>query len=544
MQLQTWEPYLQRHPDQRLAAFLRRGFTSGFRIGFKKGSTLQSADKNLSSVNVNPSVVDSYIAEEVAMGKLHQATPQAITEGIHISPIGIIPKRNQPGKFRLIVDLSSPQGFSVNDSIDPHLCTLKYTSVTQAANMVKQLGQGALMAKLDLKSAAAYRMIPVNPADQPLLGIKWRGVIYLDQALPFGLRSAPKIFSAVADGLAWVLHCEGIQHQLHYLDDFFFCGPSTSTSCKDALNSGITLCNHLGLPVAPNKVEGPTTCLTFLGIQIDSEKQQLCLPREKLIRLKDLIVAWQSRHAATKHQLQELLGHLNHAASVVRPGRSFMRSIIDTMKIPRRPHHFVRLNQQCKADLAWWATFLSSWNGTSFFAPDSIGTSVISDASGWGCGAFNTSNGAWFQLEWPASWTTVSITVKEMIPVIIATALWGSLWSQYRVNILSDNTSVVSAITSRTSRDSPHMAHLLRCLFFFEAHYDCELTSDHIPGKLNKAADALSRNQVSSFFSYFPQAQQSPVPVPQTLSSLLMDPTLTWTSPRWGRLFRSTLNLV
>ena len=535
MQLQTWEPYLQRHPDQHLAAFLRQGFTSGFRIRFKRDQPYNQLTKNLSSVNVNPSVVDSYIAEEVAMGKLHQATPQAITEGIHISPIGIIPKRNQPGKFRLIVDLSSLQGFSMNDGIDSHLCTLKYTSVTQAANMVKQLGQVALMAKLELKSA--YRMIP---ADQPLLGIKWRGVIYLDQALPFGLRSAPKIFSAVADGLAWVLHCEGIQHQLHYLDDFF-CEPPASTSCKDALNSSI---NHLGLPVAPNKVEGPTTCLTFLGIKIDSEKQQLCLPREKLIGLKDLIVAWQSRHAATKHQLQELLGHLNSAASMVRPGRSFMRSIIDTMKIPRHPHHFVHLNQQCKVDLAWWATFLSSWNGTSFFAPDSIGTSVISDASGWGCGAFNTSTGAWFQLEWPASWTTVSIAVKEMIPVIIATALWGSLWSQYRVNILSDNTSVDSVITSRTSKDSPHMAHLLRCLFFFKAHYDCELTSDHILGKLNKAADALSWNQVSSFFSYFPQAQQSPVPVPQTLSSLLMDPTLTWTSPRWGRLFRSTLDLV
>ena len=87
------------------------------------------------------------------MGKLHQASPQTITEGIHISPIGIIPKQNQPGKFRLIVDLSSPQGFSVNDGIDPQLCTLKYTSVTQAANMVKHLGQGALMAKLGLKFA-------------------------------------------------------------------------------------------------------------------------------------------------------------------------------------------------------------------------------------------------------------------------------------------------------------------------------------------------------------------------------------------------------
>ena len=59
------------------------------------------------------------------------------------------------------------------------------------------------MAKLDLKSA--YRMVPVHPEDSPLLGIQWKGETYSDQALPFGLRSAPIIFSAVADGLAWTL---------------------------------------------------------------------------------------------------------------------------------------------------------------------------------------------------------------------------------------------------------------------------------------------------------------------------------------------------
>ena len=54
--------------------------------------------------------------------------------------------------------------------------------------------------KLDLKDA--YRMVPVHPDDQHLLGISWRDGIYVDRALPFGLRSAPKLFSTVADALA------------------------------------------------------------------------------------------------------------------------------------------------------------------------------------------------------------------------------------------------------------------------------------------------------------------------------------------------------
>ena len=86
-----------------------------------------------------------------------------------------------------------------------------------AIDMVRRLGRGTQLVKLDIKDA--YRIIPVYPADYWLLGISWRGNTYVDRALPFGLRSAPKIFSAVADALSWVLHQLGIEHHLHYLDD-------------------------------------------------------------------------------------------------------------------------------------------------------------------------------------------------------------------------------------------------------------------------------------------------------------------------------------
>lgn len=163
-----WKPYLSSHPDRRFASFLERGFSSGFRIGFNRISPLTSTRRNLSSVIDNPVAVDQYIAEEVAAGKLRCIPNQ--NPAIHTSPIGLIPKRNRPGKYRLIVDLSSPSGSSVNDGIDTDLCSLKYASVSQAAEMVARLGKGALMAKLDLR--AAYRMIPVHQDDQYLLHCK------------------------------------------------------------------------------------------------------------------------------------------------------------------------------------------------------------------------------------------------------------------------------------------------------------------------------------------------------------------------------------
>jgi len=97
------------------------------------------------------------------------------------------------------MDLSSPKGHSVNDGIIKEECSFHYASVDQAVAELRRSGIGALMAKMDIQRA--YRNIPVAPSDRRLLGFQWQSQIYIDKALPFGLRSAPLIFSAVAD--AW-----------------------------------------------------------------------------------------------------------------------------------------------------------------------------------------------------------------------------------------------------------------------------------------------------------------------------------------------------
>ena len=89
------------------------------------------------------------------------------------------------------MDLSSPQGHSVNDGILKEHCTFQYTSVDEAAKWMSHLGRGTLLAKMDIKQA--YRNIPVAPEDRNLLGLHWDNKVYIDQVLPFGLRSAPLI---------------------------------------------------------------------------------------------------------------------------------------------------------------------------------------------------------------------------------------------------------------------------------------------------------------------------------------------------------------
>ena len=445
--------------------------------------------------------------------------------GLHVSRFGVIPKAHQSGKWRLIVDLSHPKGASINDGIDPSLCSLSYTSVDEAANRVLQRGRGALMAKLDI--ASAYRIVPVHPDDRPLLGMAWKGQVLVDTALPFGLRSAPKIFNAVADALLWVLGEEGVRSALHYLDDFWFVGAPQSGECGAALQVALEVCKRLGIPLALNKREGPSWLLQFLGIILDSVKLEFRLPEEKLVRLTALIKQWQGKRSCTKRELLSPIGQLQHAGRVVRPGREL--------------HHHIRLNLGFRSDLEWWALFLTGWNGVSMMVETGKESPYVltSDASGsWGCGAFSSA-GDWFQLPWPRSWDPIHITVKELLPIVVACALWGRQWKGKTVRCRSDNAAVVAIVNSGRNKEARIM-HLMRSLFFFMARYSIVVRAEHLPGKYNEAADALSRNNMPLFFQQVPEAHPSPSLVPQELLDSLVLNQPDWTSTSWRTRFNIT----
>lgn len=148
----------------------------------------------------NPTIVRDYLAKEVALGRIiGPLEPGMYPLDIHINRFRVIPKSHQSGKWRLIVDLSHPKGNSIHDGIEPDLCSLLYVSINDAVTKVLKKGKGTMLAKLDLESA--YRVVPVHPQDCHLLGMQWDGKLYVDTALLFGLRSVPKIITALADGL-------------------------------------------------------------------------------------------------------------------------------------------------------------------------------------------------------------------------------------------------------------------------------------------------------------------------------------------------------
>ena len=351
-------------------------------------------------------------------------------------------------------------------------------------------------------------------------------------SIPFGLRSAPKLFTALADAIQWLIKERGTECCIHYLDDYLFVEKPTATA--QALHMACATLSDLGVPLAPEKVEGPQTCLVFLGIELDTHTLTARLPQEKLQRLSALVDAWQDRKACTKRELLSLLGVLQHAAMVVRFGRVFIRRMIELSKVAKEDHHFVRLNKEFRSDLLWWKTFLPRWNGCSFLlsavlaAPD---IQVLSDASGsWGFGAWCPSSSAWFQGCWPLTWSQKNITVKELLPIVLAAAVWGPQWQRKSIRFRCDNIAMVHAITSGKSTEALVM-HLLRGLHLFAMEYGFCISAEHIPGKENGPADALSRNKISSFLLQVPAAATLPTTLSQDLLQLfLAEPQPDWLS--------------
>ena len=153
---QFWKDKLATHPDPYFIGWVLQ---EEFRIGFDNTRVdLSLAHSNMSSASQHSEVVSHYIQKEVAAGHLSRIDQSegALHCRVHTCPLGVIPKRDQ---WRLIMDLSSPHGHSVNDGISAELCSLHYASVEDVVTQLGKARHGALLAKMDIRQA--YHNKPV-----------------------------------------------------------------------------------------------------------------------------------------------------------------------------------------------------------------------------------------------------------------------------------------------------------------------------------------------------------------------------------------------
>ena len=328
----------------------------------------------------------------------------------------------------------------------------------------------------------------------------------------------------------------GVLHGLHYLDDFLFLGNPGIRRMRAQLSNRVVVLQFSG--PSRGSAQGRRTVVDpCISWHRDRHcKRHLTIAGRQIAALTPLPAAFDL--SARLYKATAPVSR--HAATVVRPGRSFTRRLIDLSTSTAQLDSKLRLNRDARADLAWWYAFVGDWNGVSLLSSLRTQTHTIrvqSDASGlWGCGAVIVSSSPprCFSYQWSHAWMKKSIAPKEMFPVLAAACLWGAEWRGQTILIESDNTTVVAAVGSGASHDESLMP-LLRTLQYVMAKGGFVMRARHIPGNLNTFADALSRGHpLTAFISSSQALVDLPRPLIYFLDHLLLAAP-DWTSEDWRR---------
>ena len=183
-----------------------------------------------------------------------------------------------------------------------------------------------------------------------------------------------------------------------------------------------------------------------------------------------------------------------------------MRHLKDLTIGIKSQHHFIRLNKEVKKDLNLWLTFLSDFNGKSFFIDDvwqsSDSLNLFTDASGaLGFGALFGNH--WCYGKWPDSWVNMNIAILEFYPIVLSLHLWGV--DMCNRSILFYNEALVHVINKQSCTDKLLMV-IVRQMVLLCLKFNIMFKAKHIPGLKNTLADALSRLQVQKFQQLAPES--------------------------------------
>ena len=457
----TWRAWLEDYHDNIICDHMEFSWP----IGYMADDLPQTVSQNHTSSIAYPHHVDHFLAVELQHSALLGPFPNTHPPFTFLatSPLMSRPKKNSEHRL-IIMDFSFPIGSSVNSGIpkDMYLGTpykLHYPTVDDYVRLILHNGAGCLLYKVDL--ARAFRMIPTNPLDYPLLGILWNDKIYIDTAIGFGLRTGSMICQRVTDAIGYIMGQRYGAKTLQYVNDCVWVEWNDATAMEAYTNLRCVISSH-GIQEASDKLCPPSTCMEFIGITFDAVTSTISIPANKIAEIMALVRTWQGRSCATKHQLQSLLGKLHHVSKCVKPAGLFVSRMLDTLRsAPDRER--VALNADFQRDLQWFANFLPTYNGNNMMQYVRLSTTDLIlevDACLTGIGGIFRNEFYFTPIPADIPLCQYHITHLEFLIILIALKLWKRLFTGHHVCVRCDNMACVYVLNTGRSRDP----FLLKCV--------------------------------------------------------------------------------
>ena len=410
---------------------------------------------------------------------------QAIEEVHHPSPgfysrLFLAPKKT--GDWRPVIDLSHLNQYLHS----PHF------KMATAHSIINALDSGLWCTSIDFKDAFLH--VPIYPPHRRYLRFKVGSSLYQFKSLPFGLTTAPYVFTRVAKAVAAFVHSRGVR-LLQYIDDW--CIPARSAAVAHEHTTWVLdVSNHLGLVSHPEKSDLiPSQHFQYVGIEFNLALGRALPAQHRVTSWLDLASSFQAQQAPTAFLWQQVLGHLTSLEKLVPLGRLHMRPLQFNLKErwqqstqPQTTR--VQISPEARQALAWWTDKTNLLTGTPL-RRDPPSTHLFTDASNVGWGAHLDDLQA--EGTWTSSQKTWHINNLELLAVHLALIQFQDHIRGKAVMAMTDNTTVVGQITNQGGTLSRELYYLTRELLLWCKQHSISLTARHIPGRLNVRADMLSR---------------------------------------------------
>ena len=510
--------------------FIVDGFKSGFSLKYQ--GNLEGQHRTAPNLKLrigNKTELWNKVMNEVELGRFARLFEFPPFKHFVQSPIGLVPK-DKGLKTRLIFHLSYPRDRdSVNSGIPYSECTVKYPDFDEAVKLCLQEGVGCSIGKSDMSSA--FRHIPmardqwwllVMKAEHPSTG---KSMYFIDKCLPFGSSINCAIFQAVSDAITWIVKFKTKKENVNYLDDYLFAA-ALKAFCDQQMKIFLEVCQEIQFPVVLEKTFWGTPRVTFLGMLLDTIRQVICIPMDKLIKASNWVDYFLNKKnkKVTVLEFQKLCGILNFLCKCLVPGRAFVRILyVDTTRNGKvlKPHHHIKITEENKLDLLVWKQFLlhpDSHIYRPFMESVSMNATQIdmfSDTSG----NFKLGFGAFCGTEWTfgqqdsafCSKYEPSIEYLELFGVLVGILNWIKLFRNRRIILFCDNQAVVNMINNSALCCKNCMV-LIRLLTTESILQNVRVFAKYVPTGDNGKADALSRLDLDRFWRLSCDDNMNPCP--------------------------------
>lgn len=400
-------------------------------------------------------------------------------EGQFISKIFLVPKSS--GGYRLVLNLKKLNEF----------VTTEHFKIEDHKTVLKSITKDCYMATIDLTDA--YYLIPVREEDRIFLRFFFEGVLYQFCVLPFGLSSAPYVFTKILKPLFAGLREEGLVSVV-YLDDILLLGDSLQ-DCKMNVGQTVKLLEFLGFLINYKKSQlSPRKELTYLGFVYNSSDMSVALPEKKVIKLRNQISDWSKVVRCSIRSFAQFIGSLVSACPAMPYGWLYTKRFEREKFFALQTNHdnydaFMSIPDYLKSDFDWWKENIELCKNP--IRDFSFRMEIFSDASKSGWGIFcdgKSSHGFWNEDD-----LTHDINFLELRAAFYGLKCFASEARDCQILLRIDNTTAISYINRMGSIQFVELSDLARDIWKWCERRNIWLFASYIPSKENVEADAESR---------------------------------------------------